>query len=128
MNKVVHFEIPADDMNRAKKFYKDIFRWEMMDVPGYAQPYAIVRTVAVDEQNMPKEAGAINGGITKRSVKGETPVLVIDVPSIDEYLKKITKMGGRIVQPKQKVMDMGLYARVTDTEGNVIGVWETIRK
>jgi predicted enzyme related to lactoylglutathione lyase len=84
--------------------------------------------VAVDERNMPKEAGAINGGITMRSKKGETPVLVIDVPSVDAYLKKIAKRGGRVVQPKQNVMDMGLYARVTDTEGNVIGIWEDIRK
>jgi predicted enzyme related to lactoylglutathione lyase len=128
MDKVVHFEIPADNLDRAKTFYKDIFGWEMMDVPGYPEPYAIVRTVAVDERNMPKEAGAINGGITMRSKKGETPVLVIDVPSVDAYLKKIAKRGGRVVQPKQNVMDMGLYARVTDTEGNVIGIWEDIRK
>ena len=128
MDKVVHFEIPADNLDRAKEFYKEIFGWEMMDVPGYSQPYAIVRTVAVDEQNMPKEAGAINGGITMRSKKGEMPVLVIDVPSIEKYLKKITGMGGKIIQPTQKVMDMGLYARVTDTEGNVIGIWQTIKK
>ncbi len=128
MRKVIHFEIPADDLNRVKKFYKDIFEWEMTDVPGYSQPYAIVRTVAVDAQNMPKEPGAINGGITMRSKKGEGPVIVIDVPSLDDFLKKITKAGGKVVQPKQDVMGMGLYARVTDTEGNVIGIWETVRK
>ena len=128
MNKVVHFEIPADDMKRAKKFYKDIFGWEMMDIPGYAMEYTIVRTVPVDENNMPKESGAINGGLMKRAVKGETPVLVIDVPDVDASVKKVLAAGGKLVMPKMKVMDMGLYARVTDSEGNIIGVWENIKK
>ena len=77
---------------------------------------------------MPKESGAINGGMMKRMAKGETPVIVIDVPSIDDYIKKITKAGCKLVVPKQQVMDIGLYARVTDTEGNVIGIWEALRK
>jgi predicted enzyme related to lactoylglutathione lyase len=126
MDKVVHFEIPAEDMNRAKKFYKDIFGWELVDIPG--MEYTIVRTVAVDSENMPKEPGAINGGIAKKSTKDETPVLVIDVPSIDGYIKKITAAGGKVVRPKMTVMDMGFYARVTDSEGNVIGILEIIKK
>ena len=126
MDKVVHFEIPVNDMGRAKRFYKAIFGWELSDVPG--MEYTIVKTVATDEKNMPKEAGAINGGMMKRMAKGETPVIVIDVPSIDDYIKKITKAGCKLVVPKQQVMDIGLYARVTDTEGNVIGIWEALRK
>lgn len=127
MDKVVHFEIPVDDMNRAKKFYQEIFGWDMVPVPGMAD-YIIVRTVGVDAQNMPTESGAINGGLTKRTTSGEGSVVVIDVPSLDVYLQKITRVGGKVVQPKQDVMGMGLYARVTDPEGNVIGIWETIKK
>ena len=126
MDKVVHFEIPADDMARAKKFYQDIFGWELMDIPG--MEYTIVHTVAVDKDNMPLEAGAINGGITKRIPTEKNPVLVINIPSIDDYVKKVAKAGGKVIAPKQDVMGMGLYARVADTEGNVIGLWEDIKK
>jgi uncharacterized protein len=126
MDKVVHFEIPADNLDRAKKFYQSLFGWQITDYPQ--MNYTIVNTVAVDEENMPKEAGAINGGIMKRNKPGEQPVIVINVSSVDEYLKKVEKAGGKTVMPKAQVGDMGLYARVTDTEGNVIGLWEHLRK
>ncbi len=126
MDKVVHFEIPADDMARAKKFYQDIFGWKLIDYPQ--MDYTIVQTVAVDKDNMPLETGVINGGITKRIPTEKNPVIIIDVPSIDDYAKKIAKAGGKVVAPRQEVMGMGLYARFADTEGNVIGIWETIKK
>jgi uncharacterized protein len=128
MDSVVHFEIPAANLDRAKKFYKENFGWDVVEIPGMEQEYAIVRTAPTDANNMLKEPGAINGGIGKKSEPGEAPVIVINVPSIDAYLKKLTKAGSKIIRAKQKVMDMGLYARVTDSEGNVIGIWETIRK
>ncbi|MBI4181869.1 MAG: VOC family protein [Candidatus Aenigmarchaeota archaeon] len=128
MDKVVHFEIPADKPDRARKFYQDLFGWKIEKAPG-AMPYWMVSTVEVDKKTrMPKEAGAINGGIMPRQAPGESPVVVINVPSLDSTLKKVQKAGGRIVMPKMTVMDMGYYARVTDSEGNVIGIWETIPK
>lgn len=123
MDKVVHFEIPAGDMERAKKFYSKIFGWKINDVPN--MEYSIVHTVEVDAKNMPKEPGAINGGImTNANVK--TPVIVISVKSVDSYHKKIEKAGGKIVMPTTKVADMGLYARFQDTEGNIIGIWQNL--
>ena len=124
MNKVVHFEIPVDNLNRAKKFYKNIFGWQINDFPG--MNYSIVTTVATDNKQMPKEAGAINGGLMKRNHPRESPVIVVDVPSVDNYIKKIKKAGGKVVLSKQKVSDMGLYARVSDTEKNVIGIWQNL--
>jgi uncharacterized protein len=126
MDKVVHFEVPFDDQARAKKFYGDVFGWEMVDVPGMS--YTIVRTVAVDENNMPKEAGAINGGLTPRDETAATPVVVVDVASVDQAVKKAEVAGGSVIMPKHAVGDMGLYARVKDTEGNIIGLWENIKK
>jgi predicted enzyme related to lactoylglutathione lyase len=81
-----------------------------MDVPG--MEYTIVRTVPVDDNNMPKEKGAINGGMMKRTTSGEMPVLVINVPSIDRYIEKITDAGGKVVMPEQGNGN-GSYARVT---------------
>ena len=127
MDKVVHFEIPAENVSRAKKFYSEIFGWQIDKVPAEDMEYYMVKTVGTDEKNMPLEAGAINGGLMKRTGKTETPVLVINVPSVDDYLKKIKKAGGKTVMEKQKVMGVGLYARVLDTEGNVIGIWQDIK-
>ena len=64
MNKIVHFEIPFDDKEKAMKFYKDIFGWELNDMPE--MNYVIAHTVKVDKKFMPKESGAINGGMYKR--------------------------------------------------------------
>lgn len=59
MDKVVHFEIPVDNVEKAKKFYKDVFNWEVESYPG--MDYTMCRTVAIDDKHMPKEVGAING-------------------------------------------------------------------
>jgi uncharacterized protein len=127
MDKVIHFEIPADDMKRAKKFYGDIFGWGMQDVEGEME-YTVVRTAPTDANNMLEEPGAINGGLMRRMSKTDAPIIVIEVPSIDERIKKIIKAGGKVVMPKMEVLKRGLYARVTDSEGNVIGIWENIKK
>lgn len=123
MDKVIHFEIPADNVVRAQDFYKNIFGWKIVEVPG--MDYYFVTTVEADQNMVPKEPGAINGGMLKRSVSNEQPIIVIQVPSIEEYLKKISNNGGKVVLPKMAVGSFGFYARVTDTEGNVIGLWET---
>ncbi len=84
----------------------------------------MVNTVECDDKHMPKEPGAINGGMFKRKVPNQSPVIVINVPSIDDYLGKIEKAGGKMVLPKQNVGDFGFYAQFSDTEGNVIGLWQ----
>ena len=124
MDKVVHFEIPADDPERAQNFYKKIFGWKINAVPGI--PYFIINTVETDEKNMPKELGAINGGMMQRNAPDESPVIVVSVKSVEEYLKKIEKEGGKVVLPLQEVGGMGLYARICDTEGNIIGLWQDL--
>lgn len=126
MGKVVHFEVPYDDRKRAKKFYEEIFGWNIFDSGTKDGEYDLVHTGPTDKEGMTKEAGFINGGMMKRTTVGEQPIIVIDVLDIDKALQRIEKMGGKIVMPKMDVMDMGLYARATDTEGNVIGVWQEV--
>lgn len=127
MDKVVHFEIPADNLARAKKFYSSVFGWKTEDVPG--MEYAMVHTVAVDQKTrMPKESGAINGGMMKRMAAVKAPVVTINVDDIDKAVQKVVKAGGKVVMKKQKVMDMGWNAYVKDSEGNVIGVWQNAMK
>ncbi|MCI0381513.1 MAG: VOC family protein [Chlamydiae bacterium] len=124
MDKVIHFEIPVDDLKRAKKFYKDIFNWQLEDTN---MDYTVVRTVPVDEKFMPKEAGAINGGMFKRTKEVKAPVVAINVNSIDKYIKKVVAAGGKVVMPKIEIGKNGYYAYVSDTEGNVVGLWEDIK-
>lgn len=122
MDKVVHFHMPVDDMERAKKFYTDIFGW---DVQGTDYPeYQLVKTVDTDENDIPKEPGAINGSLYTRDSPGEHPEITIEVSSIDDYLKKIEESGGKIITTKTPIKDMGFYAEFEDTENNVVGLWQ----
>lgn len=125
MDKMVHFEIPADDISRAKDFYSSTFGWQLDDMPG-GMDYTIVRTVDVDEQQMPKEPGAINGGMMKRSSDTPSPVITINVEAIDDALKKVESGGGSTVRPRTEIPGMGAFAYFKDTEGNVMGLWENL--
>lgn len=122
--KVVHFEIPFDDGDRARKFYGDTFGWQVMQVPD--MDYTIVMTGPTDPEKGPTEPGFINGGMFARSEQfpGKGPNIVIDVASIDEALRKVEEAGGKIAGERMQVGDMGFAAYFTDTEGNLIGLWE----
>ncbi len=127
MDYVGHFEIPAKDLERSKKFYANVFSWHAHDI--LEMSYTMLHTVETDKDNMPQKMGAINGGMISEEDNGGTnPVLVITVPSIDDYVKKIEEAGGKMVMPKTEVGDMGFYARFTDTEGVVMGIWEDRKK
>lgn len=128
MDSVVHFEIPADDLDRARGFYGKVFGWKIEEAPMAGAEYWMASTVESDERGMPKKPGAINGGMMKRMAKGESPVIVISVPSLDSYLEKVKEAGGKVVMEKMQVGDIGLYARISDTEGNVIGLWQELKK
>ena len=126
MRKVVHFEIPADDVERAKKFYGSSFGWELETMPMGDGEYTSVKTTAVDEQTqMPTEPGAINGGMFQRDERLTSPVITIDVDGIDDALKQIEDAGGSTVQPRTAIPGMGAFAYFKDSEGNVLGLWET---
>ncbi len=125
MRGVVHFEIPADDVARAKEFYGSVFDWQLQDMPD--MNYTMARTTEVDEQTqVPASPGAINGGLVPRSADTPTPVVTVDVASIDQALKQVEAAGGRVVRPRTEIPGMGAFAYVTDTEGNTLGLWENL--
>jgi uncharacterized protein len=128
MDKVVHFEIPVDDVSRAKEFYGSIFDWDLNDADmGGGGLDTTLGTVEVDQQMMPKEPGAINGGMMKRSSDTPAPVITIQVDAIDDSLKKVEAGGGSVIQPRTPIPNMGAFAYFKDSEGNVMGLWETSR-
>lgn len=125
MDRVVHFEIPVEDLDRAKQFYSSIFGWVLTDFPG--MDYTGIGTVASDDQGMPAEPGAINGGMMKRTEDAPGPVVTIEVGSVDEYLQKVAAAGGRVVRGKGEVPGMGYFAYIADPENNVIGLWQNLQ-
>jgi uncharacterized protein len=128
MGKVVHFEIPTDDLARAKEFYDSVFGWQLQDMQGDAMGlYTIAMTTPVDQETqVPTEPGAINGGLMKRAGDTPAPVITIGVDGIDDALKKVEAGGGSTVQPRTEIPGMGAFAYFKDSEGNVMGLWETI--
>ncbi|MGB5275921.1 MAG: VOC family protein [Gammaproteobacteria bacterium] len=132
MNKVTHFEIPYESKERAHKFYSEVFDWELQGFPmADDSEYTIARTAETNENYMIKEPGAINGGMFKRNLSNNTPkspVITISVDSIDEHFEKVKEAGGEVLVPKGEVPEMGYYAYIKDTEGNVIGLWEDLMK
>jgi uncharacterized protein len=123
--KVVHFEIPFDDGDRARKFYGDTFGWQLIPVPDMS--YTMVMTGPSEPEKGPTEPGFINGGMFERSAEfpGKTATIVIDVPGIDETLRKVEAAGGKAMTGRMPVGDMGFASYFTDPEGNLIGLWET---
>ncbi len=124
MDAVVHFEIPAADLDRAKEFYAAAFGWTSYTVPMGDSDYVTVTTVPVDRATMmPTEPGAINGGLVEKSAAMSAPVVTIGVGSIDAALEKVTVSGGSIVLPRTEVSE-GAFAYFKDSEGNLMGLWE----
>ncbi|MEO5652250.1 MAG: VOC family protein [Marmoricola sp.] len=120
--KVVHFEIPFDDGDRAKKFYSEAFGWEITEIPEMR--YAIVQTGPVGEGGWPTEGGYIGGGMLKRESPADRPVITIDVEDIDAALARIEELGGMAVLGRQAVGDMGWAAYFKDVEGNLMGLFQ----
>ncbi|MGE3284696.1 MAG: VOC family protein [Pseudonocardia sp.] len=122
--RVVHFEIPFDDGDRAREFYRDALGWEVAVMAE--MDYTMVMTGPTGTEGMPKEPGFINGGMFRREegpLRG--PVLVVDVEAIDPALARIEELGGATVVARMPVGQMGFVAYFRDPEGNVMGLWET---
>jgi predicted enzyme related to lactoylglutathione lyase len=123
MPRVVHFEIHADDPERGAAFYRNIFGWEITKWTG-PQDYWLIKTG-------PDGVPGINGGLVKRRGPGPAEmqavnayVCTVDVPSVDEYLKKVTGAGGTIALPKMAIPGVGWLAYFKDTEGNIVGMMQ----
>ncbi|QQR93075.1 MAG: VOC family protein [Candidatus Iainarchaeum archaeon] len=126
MDKVVHFEIPAANMNRARRFYENVFGWQTEKIPH--MDYVGLRSVKADKKGKPVEKGAINGGLMKRGKGIKGPVIAMNVKSVTGSINKVLAHKGKLVMPKTEIMGMGWYAYVKDSEGNVIGLWQDKKK
>jgi uncharacterized protein len=131
MSTIVHFEIPSDDVERAKKFYSDLFGWKIEKWAGTVdrqltsaatgQPMEYWMVTTIDD----KGNKALGGGMMKRVQPGQQITNYINVRSVDEYSEKVEKLGGRVVAPKHAVPGMGYFAICLDTENNCFAIWES---
>ena len=117
MPTIVHFDIATDDPQRAKRFYESLFGWKMVGPPGMPD-YCLIET---EDLNGKKGVG---GGLGKRGDPSQRITSYIGVDAIDEYSKKVEKLGGKVVGPKMTVPGWGYLAVCMDTEGNTFGLWQ----
>jgi predicted enzyme related to lactoylglutathione lyase len=115
MPRVIHFEIPINDADRAVKFYKDVFGWKIEKWPGPTE-YWLVNT---GDDKTP----GINGGLMRRgNVQHTTNTLGVD--SVDASVAAVTKAGGKLIMPKTPIPGVGYFAYCEDPEGNLFGVMQ----
>jgi predicted enzyme related to lactoylglutathione lyase len=121
---IVHFEIPADNVEKLRRFYTELFAWKIEKTPG-SMDYWIIETVPMNEKGMPIRAG-VNGGIMKRQHPEHKPTNYIAVESVDRYVKKIEALGGKVLVPKTEVPGIGWWAMAMDPEGNQFAILESM--
>ena len=117
MPTIVHFDISVDDIERAKKFYTDLFNWKIEKMPGPMEYYGITTATEKGEEG-------IGGGMALRKSPNDAITNFIGVSSIDEHIVKVGELGGKIIQPKMAVPGFGYLAACFDTENNVFGLWQ----
>lgn len=123
MGRVVHFEIHVDDMDRAKKFYEEVFGWSFEDYSEFAgMPYFGAVTGADNELG-------INGALMQRQSSPPEPGVALNgyactmgVEDYDAIEAKILKLGGKVAMPKYALPGMAWQGYYIDTEGNIFGV------
>jgi hypothetical protein len=117
MPTIVHLDIAADDVERAKKFYMNLFDWPMDMPPGMADYYLF------ETKDLEGKPG-IGGGLGKRGEPGQRITTYFGVSSVDEYATKVQKAGGIVLQPKMPVPGWGYLTICLDTENNMFGLWQ----
>ena len=116
MPKVVHFELNVKDVNKTKEFYENVFAWKIEKWEG-PMDYWVIEAGKEDEPG-------INGGLQNREEPGAQVFNYIQVPSVEDFKKKIEKAGGTIESPKITVPGVGHFYMFKDTEGNKLGIEE----
>jgi predicted enzyme related to lactoylglutathione lyase len=124
MSGVVHFEVPAKNLKRAKAFYSQVFGWKTNDVDMPEGEYVLVNTTDVDQQGRPTAPGAINGGMMPLAKPFTGPVVTLQVDNITSALKEVEKHGGKTVTKRSRMGEWGFFGYFHDSEGNLMGLFE----
>lgn len=115
MPRIIHFDLPADDPQRAITFYENVFGWKIEKWDGPIDYWLI---------DTGDKEGGVDGGISKREEDEEGVINTVEVPSVDEYIKKVKQHGGKVIREKHPVPGVGYMATISDTEGNLFGIMQ----
>jgi predicted enzyme related to lactoylglutathione lyase len=115
-NRVVHFDIPANQPEALMKFYGDLFGWTFRKAPIPGPGYWLCDTGS--------DGPGINGAVTQRQNAQQPWMNYVSVPSIDAAIEKATKLGAKVARPKTPVPGIGAFAAIVDPQGNVCGLLE----
>jgi Predicted enzyme related to lactoylglutathione lyase len=116
MSTIVHFDVPAEDVERAKKFYSAMFDWKFEAYPE--MQYNLITT-----QNLDGTPG-VGGGLGKRMDPSQRMMNYFGVKNIDASMQQVKRLGGKLITEKMAVPGMGYLVNCIDTEGNVFGLWQ----
>lgn len=114
-NTIQHFEVPADDVDRARNFYSSLFGWNIEGLPNFEGEYWSIQ---------PPEGG-IGGGMMKRQMPEQRITTYVTVASVDESTAKASELGAQVIVAKTEIPNMGAFSVILDTEGNPLGLWES---
>ncbi len=122
MNRVVHFEMPAEDRERVAQFYSNVFGWQTQLMGPEFGDYVLATTTESTEAG-PLKPGAINGGFfPKANNPQQHPSVVIEVEDINAHMKKVQDAGGKVLGEPQDIPGVGQFVAFTDTEGNQVSM------
>lgn len=121
MATIIHFDISVNDMQRAKRFYEQLFGWKISSFPGSPVEYYYIET-----QSPTGEKG-IGGGMAKREKAYQKITNFVQVDSIDVSMARVKELGGKIIEPKTAIPTVGYICVCEDTEDNVIGLIEEVK-
>jgi predicted enzyme related to lactoylglutathione lyase len=126
MANIAYFDIPADNVDRAKHFYSSLLGWKIEPTKVPMDKEKQAASQYHDIITGKAEEGTLNmGGLYKRQM--DEPIKTfVKVEDIDKVLAKVEKLGGKIVMPKGMIQGVGLVSMITDTEGNIIGIWKPV--
>lgn len=116
MPTIVHFDVAAEDVGRAKKFYSALFGWKFESFPE--MQYNLITTMNLDG------TPGVGGGMGKRMDPSQRMTNYFGVTSIDAAMKEVKRLGGTVITEKMAVPQMGYLANCLDTEGNAFGLWQ----
>jgi len=129
MDPVVHFEMPAEDRKRMADFYTKVFGWKTQMLGSEMGDYVLATTTETGKNGRPKNPGAINGGFFRKSEDkpAQYPSVVIAVEDIKKHMKKVEKVGGKVLGEPLDIPGVGLYVAFIDTEGNRVSMLQPSR-
>lgn len=116
MPRIIHFEITADKPERASQFYSEVFGWAINKWNG-PEDYWLVSTGEKDKPG-------IDGALMRKGNLQQNIINTIDVPSVDEFTKKVELNGGKVITPKTSIPGVGFFAYCKDTEDNIFGIMQ----